>query len=85
MTAPIDKHLPTPPPTKGGRPRKYPFPGMEVGDSFAMPLAGEMRDGEDHAAVKLRSAVTQHTRKYGGKFTIRTDRKNGVARCWRVE
>jgi hypothetical protein len=80
----IDKDIPTPRPAEG-RPRKYPFPDMVVGDSFAVPLAGEMRDGEDHAALKLRSAVTQHTRKYGGKFTVRTDREAGVARCWRTE
>jgi hypothetical protein len=80
----IDKDVPMPPPTDG-RPRKYPFPDMAPGDSFAVPLAGEMRDGEDHAVLKLRSAVTQHTRRHGGKFTVRTDREAGEARCWRVE
>jgi len=80
----IDKDVPVPPPTEG-RPRKYPFPDMVVGDSFAVPLAGEMHNGEDRAALKLRSATTQHTRRYGGKFTVRTDREAGEVRCWRVE
>lgn len=80
----IDKDIPVPPLTEG-RPRKYPFPDMGVGDSFAVPLAGEMRNGEDHAAFKLRSAVAQYARRHGGKFTVRTDREAGVARCWRVE
>lgn len=84
MHTPIDKHVPTPPPSNG-RPRKYPFPDMVVGDSFAVPLAGETRDGEDHAAVKLRCAAIRYARVHGGKFTVRTDREAGVARCWRVE
>ena len=84
MTTPIDKHLPAPPPANG-RPRKYPFPDMAVGDSFAVPLTGEMYDGEDQAARRLRSSAIRRARTHGGKFTVRTDRKAGEARCWRVE
>jgi hypothetical protein len=84
MTAPIDKHLPAPPPANG-RPRKYPFPDMAVGDSFAVPLAGETYEGENMAAVRLRSSAIRYARTHGGKFTVRTDREVGEVRCWRVE
>lgn len=80
----IDKDVPVPPPAEG-RPRKYPFPDMVVGDSFAVPLAGEMHDGEDQAARRLRASAIRYARTFGGKFTVRTDRQAGEARCWRVE
>jgi hypothetical protein len=85
MTPPIDKGLPTPPPVKG-RPRKYPFPDMAVGDSFAVPLSGKNTlKGEDSTAHKLRCSAMRYARLHGGKFTVRTDRQAGEARCWRVE
>ena len=85
MPAPIDKHLPTPPPADG-RPRKYPFPDMAPGDSFAVPLAGEdTHKSEDLTAVRLRASAIRYARMNGGKFTVRTDRQAGEARCWRVE
>lgn len=85
MPAPIDKHLPTPPPADG-RPRKYPFPDMAPGDSFAVALSGtNTAKGEDTAAVKLRASAIRYARTHGGKFTVRTDREAGEARCWRVE
>lgn len=84
MTIKIDKDL-TPPEPVTGRPRKYPFPEMAIGDSFAIPLSGNnTAKGEDHAASKLRSSAILYARKKGGKFTVRTDRKAGKARCWRI-
>jgi hypothetical protein len=81
----IDKDIPTPRPAEG-RPRKYPFPDMVVGDSFAVPLAGkDTLKSEDLAAVRLRASAIRYTRVHGGKFTVRTDREAGVARCWRTE
>lgn len=85
MAIKIDKDL-TPPELITGRPRKYPFPDMAVGDSFAVPLIGKnTTKGEDHAAVKLRSSAIRYARIEGGKFTVRTDREVGEVRCWRVE
>lgn len=85
MNIPIDKNHPLPPPADG-RPRKYPFPDMAVGDSFAVPLiGGNNPKGEDMAAVRLRSAAKSYARIEGGKFTVRTNREAGEARCWRVE
>lgn len=83
MTIKIDKDLPTPPPATG-RPRIYPFPIMEVGDSFAVPLMGWIRRAEDVASDRLRCAAVFYARKHGCKFTVRIDRENGVVRCWRV-
>jgi hypothetical protein len=56
-----------------------------VGDSFAVPLAGETYEGENMAAVRLRSSAIRYARTHGGKFTVRTDREVGEVRCWRVE
>ena len=85
MNIEINKDLPPPPPTEG-RPFKYPFPNMAVGDSFAVPLGHENNaKGESMAAVRLRSSAIRYARTHGGKFTVRTDREAGEARCWRVE
>lgn len=85
MTIEIEKDAPPPSPSLGGRPFKYPFLDMEVGDRFAIPLAGERRKDEDAAAARLRAAASRHSRFHGGRFSIRTDREAGVVRCWRVE
>lgn len=86
MTIQIDKDVPRPPPPTVGRPFKYPFPAMRVGDSFAVPLAhATTLKGEDVASARMRSSAISYGRKNGRKFTVRTDREAGVARCWRVE
>lgn len=79
----IEKDVPAPP-YKAGRPRKYPFPSMEVGDSFTVPLLGIMTPKGDKAAAKLTSAAGFYARTHGGQFTVRVDRENNVARCWRI-
>ena len=84
MNINIDKGVPTPKPT-GGAPRKYPFPDMEVGDSFTIPLSGAIdHKGMDTVATKVRCAACRFARRSGWKFTVRTERADGVARCWRV-
>jgi hypothetical protein len=80
----IDKNTPMPPVTVG-RPRQYPFAELQVGDSFAIPLAGIMLRSGDKAVGRLSAAALAYSRRYGGKFTVRTDRENNVARCWRVQ
>lgn len=85
MTEPtIETDLPPPIPSNG-RPFKYPFPIMNVGDSFAVPLTGVIRKSEDVATDRLRCAAMSYARKHGCKFTVRLDRENGVARCWRIK
>lgn len=85
MTIEIDKDVPPPIPSNG-RPFKYPFPIMEVGDSFTVPLGDKINTkGENMTVYRLRGSAIRYARTHGGKFTVRTDREAGVARCWRVE
>lgn len=80
----IEKGVPLPE-FIAGHPRKYPFPDMEVGDSFTVPLTGEQGIcGSDIAAEKVRKAACNFGRRHKWKFTIRTMRAEGVVRCWRV-
>lgn len=84
MTFQIDKGLPIPK-ISTGRPRIYPFPQMEVGDSFAVPITDEILSGQNKSARLLSSAATAYARKYGGRFSVQFDRSNKIMRCWRVE
>lgn len=85
MTYKIDKNISPPEPTIG-RPPKYPFKDMKVGDSIAVPLSGDvMLSGEDRATDRLRCACIAYSRRHGGKFTVRIDRENNLARCWRIK
>ena len=63
----IDKHIPLP--------MKYPFDGMEVGDSFLVP------SHVNRTTVSV--AAKRWGEKHDVKFTIRMteDRK---LRCWRI-
>ena len=75
-----------PEPKRTGRPRKYAFDKMFVGDVFTLPLKGVRgTDGSDEVVEKLRDAAVAYGRKTGKKFAVRTDRKNGAARCWRIK
>lgn len=80
----IESNIPLPPVVRG-RPRKYPFFDMQVGDSFAIPLLNQKdAKGQDKAVTLLRSAGNGHGNRYGQKFIVRTDRVDNIARCWRV-
>ena len=82
----ITNAVPLPEPNKGGRRRIYPFPDMEVGDSFAVPLSGDKHlKGGDMTANRVGLAARRFGRLTGRKFTIRTVREEGVVRCWRIE
>jgi len=63
---PIEKGVPIPPPSTGGRKRKYPFDEMEVG-------------------CLLSCAGNRRRKTHGQAFRVRTEREQGVARCWRVK
>jgi hypothetical protein len=69
-----------------GRPRKYPFPDMKVGDSFAVPL-GEARTTKRGYLVTYRiaQAAKVYQRRHGGKFIAHSVTDKNEARCWRVE
>jgi hypothetical protein len=77
MMMEIEKNVELPPKRKGRGPGKYkyPFPSMEVGDSFVAPIT-----------IKRLSTAANNWTKRNGKgrrFTCRTV-ENGT-RCWRVE
>lgn len=61
------------PKRSGDATRKYPFPQMEVGDSFAVPSGR-------HLAVS--TAATNYGNKYQMKFSVRA--VDGGHRCWRI-
>ena len=72
-------------PPSNGRPAKYPFDKMAVGDSFVIPVEG----GED-AAKKKKNVIGAAKIKghlIGAKFTARIhDDLDGrkFVRCWRI-
>lgn len=81
----IEKGIPIPPPSNGGRAPKYPFEGMEIGDSFTIPLTGIMHEkGGDMAFNRVKGAAVRWMNKHGGEYRVRTRREEGVVRCWRV-
>jgi hypothetical protein len=56
-------------------PVKYPFAGMQVGDSFAVP-SNIRREMVSVAAIR-------YGRKHGMKFTVR-QMPDRTYRCWRI-
>lgn len=75
MAFQIEKGVPIP--SSRAVSMRYPFPDMEVGDSFVVPFSA----GQDG---RLRSAACAYQRRRGGKFTVRRFTREGVVRCWRV-
>jgi hypothetical protein len=74
----IDKHIPIPESARNGRPAKYPFKNMNVGDSFF--VAGEHTG---RLLISIRGCALRNKPKVfycEQKKTAPT----GV-RCWRVE
>ena len=70
----IEKGIPAPEKYGVGRPSRYPFADMEVGDSFFVP---------DAPANRLACAATWATKRYNRRFITRVV-EHGV-RVWRVE
>lgn len=73
----IDSSVPIPDMHGGRGILKYPFPLMQVGDSFFVP-------GRNSQGVK---GTINYWNRAGRKFTTRTRTENGVygVRVWRVE
>lgn len=83
----IDKGVPIPTKRRSvpKRQTKYKFADMEVGDSFAMPLGDEIKNGSYLSTLRLTSAATSFkTRNKGWAFSIRTLPEKGEVRIWRV-
>ena len=65
------------PETRGQGPRKYPFPTMEVGDSFDIPV-DEMKQGR-------KASLYNCSKRVGIRVAIRLIDVDNVYRVWRVE
>ncbi len=70
----IESDIPLPP-TLAGRPAKYPWDKMKLGDSFFSPNRN------------VSTCVSHTNKKSGMKFTVRKSTKGGVEgwRVWRIE
>lgn len=64
---PIDKGVPLP--------KRFPFSGMQVGDSFLVP--------DDVKRTTVSIAAMRYGRKHGMRFTIRLTPERKL-RCWRL-
>ena len=73
MSVQIDSHVPAPG-AASGRPRKYPWLELEVGQSFLFPQF--ITSGGAAAAMSYASKT------YGLKFTVRKTPEG--YRCWRI-
>ncbi len=67
----IDKDIPPPSETRG-RPAKYPFATMEVGDSFLSP----------EPVARMSPAASYAGKRGGMRFTVRAE--GAGARVWRI-
>lgn len=74
MEIKIEKNVPIPKPNGSGRPAKYPWKSMEVGDSFFV-------NGGTKTTTLSNSAAYQRALT-GRKFAVRTEGE-GV-RVWRI-
>jgi hypothetical protein len=63
--------------SKPGRPTKYPFPHLKVGDSFFVP------SDDTKAIPRVRSAASIWAKTYNRKLVTRV--VDGGVRVWRVK
>lgn len=77
----IEKNIPLPPRAydKAGRNARYPFPDMEIGDSFILKLSADPKKAKRGAISCL---MSYHARKRGAKYAGR--RLPEGLRVWRV-
>jgi|SanBayMetagenome_1026888.scaffolds.fasta_scaffold106850_3 hypothetical protein len=68
MAVKVDKNIPIP--------VKFPFAGMQVGDSFAVP--------PDVKRPAVTVAAMRFGRRHGMRFTVRQV-ADKTYRCWRIE
>jgi hypothetical protein len=69
-----------------GRPVKYHFNKLEIGEYIDVPLYGAQAvSGRDRNVDRLNKAAEQYMRNHGGKFVTRTRRAEGIGRCTRVK
>ena len=80
----IEKNVPIVNKTNGGggRPPKYPWEQMEVGDSFYVPKPDKLKNIRDLRS-NLLNASRVYVRRYGWQFT--TSEEGEGIRIWRIE
>ena len=86
MQITIEKNVPLPKPRMRGGVTVYPFPQMEVGDSFALPRdRGQTLTGSCKTQNILSSCARNYAKKHNpeARFSIRLIDENTV-RVWRV-
>lgn len=77
----IEKGVPIPRSLREAAPCPYPFDGMEIGDSFAVPHEGDRKG----AAQRVRMFALRRARN-GEPFAIAVrEEKGGTIRVWRIE
>lgn len=84
----IEKNIPLPEHKPGaGKPNKYPFAEMEIGDSFAVPIP--RGKSVSKARTSLHSAALSFTRYNNLNWTFKTGEevvdRLAYVRIWRVE
>lgn len=70
----VKKGIPVEKPAGGRSARMYPFPIMEVGDSFDVPI---------DQRVNVATKASKQKRKYGREFTVKKINETTV-RVWRI-
>lgn len=72
----IRSDIPIPSARRAGRPVKYPWPDMAVGDSFAVPLG---------SLTVVRICAKGYGERHGRQFKVaRVDGTKEDYRCWRI-
>jgi hypothetical protein len=80
----IESNVPVP--GKGGtagrgRPRKYPFPDLRVGQSFVVPVG---REDPDSVAARVRVSASMYGKRHRVSLTTRWVPGAAAIRVWRV-
>ena len=73
MTVQVRKGVPLPPQLKRGKPARWPFAEMGIGDSFAFPASD---------VKSVRAALRRHCKVHGGSYAVRQCAAG--CGCWRL-
>jgi hypothetical protein len=72
--------------TPGKHPHlKYPFPFMEIGDSFFVPLGGLSYDRRGALILTAARSYCRYRNLLPISFILRRDRLQEGIRCWRIK
>jgi len=77
----VEKDVPMLNVPRGGRPCKYPFNEMNIGDSFLVPFSD--LEGLPKPRVKIWSAASYYGSRHSVKFSVHKINEEGY-RVWRV-